>query len=73
MLRGLLYPQTFLYATFDASPVPRIPPNPLTWAYRPALFSVEAWRWKLGTTFLDERQRTTPFGKRQNVTALVWL
>ena len=73
MLRCLLNAQTFLYATFDATPVPRIPPNPLTWTLRPGLFSVEAWRWRLGTTLLAERQRTTPFGQRQNVTALVWL
>ena len=73
MLRCLLNAQTFLYATFDATPVPRIPPNPLTWTLRPGPFSVEAWRWKLGTTLLAERQRTTPFGQRQNVTALVWL
>ena len=31
MLRGLLDGQTFLYATFDATPVERIPANPETW------------------------------------------
>jgi Methyltransferase domain/LicD family len=73
MLRCLLTPETFLYATFDATPVPRIPPNPLTWNLRTETLSAEAWRGGLGTTLLIERQRNTPFGQRQNVTALVWL
>jgi 2-polyprenyl-3-methyl-5-hydroxy-6-metoxy-1,4-benzoquinol methylase len=73
MLRGLLTPDTFLYATFDATPVPRISPNPLTWNMRTETLSTEAWRWGLGTTLLVERLRTTPFGQRQNVSALVWL
>ena len=50
MLRGLLTPDTFLYATFDATPVPRISPNPLTWNMRTETLSTEAWRWGLGTT-----------------------
>ena len=73
MLRGLFTPDTFLYATFDATPVPRISPNPLTWNLRTETLSTEAWRWRLGTTLLLERLRTTPFGERQNATALVWL
>jgi hypothetical protein len=73
MLRGLFTPDTFLYATFDATPVPRISPNPLTWNMRTETLSTEAWRWGLGTTLLVERLRTTPFGQRQNVSALVWL
>jgi SAM-dependent methyltransferase len=73
MLRGLFTPDTFLYATFDATPVPRIPANPLTWNLRTETLIAEAWRWRLGTTHLVERPRTTPFGERQNVTALVWL
>ena len=72
MLRCLLNAQTFLYATFDASPVAN-PTQPTDLDFPPCFFSAEAWRWKLGTTFLADRQRTTPFGKRQNVTALVWL
>ena len=28
MLRGLLAPQTFLFATFDSTPVPLVPPTP---------------------------------------------
>jgi hypothetical protein len=73
MLRGLVTADTFLYATFDATPVPRISPNPLTWNVRTETLSTEAWRWGLGTTLLLERPRTTPFGERLNVTALVWL
>jgi hypothetical protein len=73
MLRGLLTAETFLYATFDATPVERISPNPLTWNVRAETLSTEAWRWGLGTTLLLERLRTTPFGQRQHVTALVWL
>jgi 2-polyprenyl-3-methyl-5-hydroxy-6-metoxy-1,4-benzoquinol methylase len=73
MLRCLLNAKTLLYATYDATPVPRIQPNPLTWTLRPGLLSVEAWRWKLGTTLIAERLRTTPSGERKNVTALVWL
>lgn len=73
MLRQLLNAQTFLYATFDSTPVPRLPPNPLTWNLRAETLRVEAWRWRLGMTLLAERDRTTSFGVRQNVTALVWL
>jgi SAM-dependent methyltransferase len=72
MLRGLLDGQTFLYATFDATPVERIPANPETWNLSARSLSTEAWRWKLGTTVLTERQRTTPYGQRQNIAALVW-
>ena len=73
MLRGLFTRETFLYATFDATPVVRIQPNPLTWNLRSETLTAEAWRWGLGTTILAERRRKTPFGKRQNVTALIWL
>jgi hypothetical protein len=45
----------------------------LTWNLRTETLSAEAWRGGLGTTLLIERQRNTPFGQRQNVTALVWL
>jgi hypothetical protein len=71
-LRGLLDAQTFLYATFDATAVERIPANPETWNLSLRALAAEAWRWKLGTTMLTERQRTTPYGQRRNVTALVW-
>jgi SAM-dependent methyltransferase len=72
-LRGLLAPHTFLYATFDATPVPRVPANPLTWNLRLETLEREAWRWKLGTTVVAEQQRITEDGPRQNITALVWL
>jgi len=71
-LRGMLDGQTFLYATFDASAVPRSAANPETWRLRVGTLRREAWRWKLGTTVVSDRRRTTPFGDRRNVTALVW-
>src|SRR5829696_6184823 len=72
-LRGLLDRETFLYATFDSTPVPREPANPLTWTVRTSTLEREAWRWKLGTTVLHERDHATPYGVRRNVTALLWL
>lgn len=72
-LRGVLGPQRFLYATFDATPVSRIPSNPETWNLTVAGLRREAWRWKLGVTALARRRRATPFGRRTNVTALIWL
>jgi SAM-dependent methyltransferase len=72
MLRGLLDGQTLLYATFDATPVERIAANPETWNLSVKSFAAEAWRWRLGTTVLTERQRVTPYGQRRNVAALVW-
>lgn len=71
-LRGVLTPGTFLYATFDTSPVTRIPSNPETWSIRLSTVRREAWRWRLGTTVLAARLRNTPFGQRKNVTALIW-
>jgi SAM-dependent methyltransferase len=73
ILRGLLDRENFLYATFDSTPVPRQPANPLTWTVRTSTLEREAWRWKLGTTVLHERDHATPYGVRRNVTALLWL
>jgi hypothetical protein len=72
MLRGLLDNQTFLYATFDCTQVERVPANPETWTLTIDGLEKEAWRWGLGTTILAARLRTTPYGRRENATAMVW-
>ena len=72
ILRGLLEDETFLFATFDASPMERIPSNPETWTLDLKTLRREAWRWKFGVTVLADRRRTTPYGRRANVTALIW-
>jgi SAM-dependent methyltransferase len=71
-LHGVLDAQTFLFATFDTTPVPLIQANPETWTLRTARLGREARRFRLGMTVLKERIRMTPFGDRTNVTALVW-
>jgi hypothetical protein len=72
MLRGVLEPETFLYATFDATLVPRVAPNPLTWTLDIRTLRREAWRWKLGVTVLGDRPRRTPVGVRGNTTVVIW-
>jgi SAM-dependent methyltransferase len=72
MLRGILEEETFLYATFDATAVTRIPTNPLTWTLDIKTLRREAWRWGLGLTVIDDRRRSTPVGSRGNTTALIW-
>ena len=71
-LRGVLDEQTFLYATFDSNVIERIPANPQTWSLPVPGVRREAWRVKLGTTILGYRRRDTEFGRRTNVTALIW-
>ena len=71
-LHGVLDAQTFLFATFDSTPVPLVAANPETWALRPARLRREARRWRLGLTVLADRTRATPLGDRKNVTALIW-
>lgn len=71
-LRGVLDEQTFLFATFDSTPVPLITANPETWTLTPARLRRETKRWRLGMTQLADRVRPTPFGERTNVTTLVW-
>jgi hypothetical protein len=71
-LRGVLDDQTFLYATWDTTPVTRVPQDPRTWNLKLTTVNREAWRWGLGTTVLDDRRRKTPAGERTNVTALIW-
>jgi 2-polyprenyl-3-methyl-5-hydroxy-6-metoxy-1,4-benzoquinol methylase len=73
LLRGVLDAQTFLYATFDATGVSLIPSNPETWKLTVKTLGQEAWRSTLGVSVLTHRPRETPFGKRENVTALVWI
>lgn len=72
MLKGVLDEQTFLYATFDANVIDRIPANPLTWALDLKTLRRETWRWKLGVTVLADRRRPTKYGRRNAVTALIW-
>jgi SAM-dependent methyltransferase len=72
MLRGILEPETLLYATFDATPMPRVAANPLTWTLELRTLRQEAWRWRLGVTVLGDRPRPTPVGVRGNTTALIW-
>jgi Methyltransferase domain/LicD family len=72
MLRGILEDETFLYATFDATVVPRIPANPLTWTLEIRTVRREAWRWGLGVTVVGDRRRMTPLGPRGNTTAIIW-
>ena len=71
-LQGVLDASTFLFATFDSTPVPLIAANPETWTLRTLKLRREAHRWRLGMTVLAERIRATPFGDRTTVTALVW-
>ena len=71
-LRGVLDAQTFLYATFDATPVRKVPVNPQTWTLDISTLRYEASRVKLGTTVLAGRRHKTPFGDRTNATVLVW-
>lgn len=71
-LRGVLDAQTFLFATYDSSPVPMIRANPETWTLTTAKLARETARWRLGVTTLAERTRTTSFGDRTNATTLVW-
>src|SRR3712207_3037497 len=72
-LRGVLDAQTFLFATFDSTPVPLIAANPETWTLRTSRLRREAQRWRFGMTELAERVRVTSFGERTTVTALVWV
>jgi len=71
-LRGMLDAQTFLFATFDSTPVPLIRANPQTWNLSQTRLRRETKRWRLGVTVLGERTRTTPYGDRTNTTALIW-
>ncbi|MEP6851197.1 MAG: LicD family protein [bacterium] len=72
LLRAVLDEEVFLYATFDATSVPRIGANPETWTLTVDALQRQAWRWKIGTTVLTDRRRSTPFGERTNVAALLW-
>jgi hypothetical protein len=72
VLRGVLEPETFLYATFDATPMQRVATNPLAWTLELRTLRQEAWRWRLGVTVLGDRPRPTPVGVRGNTTALIW-
>ena len=71
-LRGVLQDDTFLFATFDANHIERIPANPETWALPIKTLRREAWRWRLGVTTLDSRRRHTPHGSRTTLTTLIW-
>ena len=71
-LRGMLDAQTFLFATFDSTPVPLVPANPQTWNLSQARLRRETRRWRLGVTVLGQKSRTTPYGDRTNTTALIW-
>ena len=71
-LRGLLDAQTFMYATFDTTPVPRVVGNPETWMLDVKTLRREAARWQLATTMLTGRERRTPFGVRTSAAAVLW-
>lgn len=71
LLHGVLDAQTFLYATFDTTPVRRIPANPQTWNLPLATLKREAWRWQLSATVLRGQLRDTPFGPRKSLTAVI--
>jgi SAM-dependent methyltransferase len=73
LLRGVLEKDTFLYATFDANPVLRVPSDPESWHVTVPALRVEAWRWRLGVRTVAHHTRSTPHGTRTNVAAIISL
>ncbi|GAB2470642.1 methyltransferase domain-containing protein [Jatrophihabitans fulvus] len=73
MLRGVLDHSSCLLASWDANPVGRIAANPETWHVSVPGLRREAWRWKLGMTVLADRERDTPHGTRNTVSAVIWV